>query len=200
MHKSSASFLGCLRLPRISKLLRNFMPLGCAALLFGCQSAGPYGHARHYAPQGVEAELAPGARDYDPVLAARRPDEFRRHLTSIFGIVRRRAIGPGGSALLTLSVRRLEPLNLCENARDESTCRVTVTVTEFGTVQAQVVVLPSDDLGEDALGAGSLVRVLGTLADAPTANDGSPLFIAKAYRHYPRGTFVTSASAEVMRQ
>ena len=53
--------------------------------------------------------------------------ERRGGTVVLFGVVVDRGAGPGGSSYLALSVRRLEPRNLCENAHDDDTCRVTVS-------------------------------------------------------------------------
>ena len=87
----------------------------------GCGSGGPYGHAPEYVPHGDEKAAIAGAREYDPVMYARLPDEWRKVNVSLFGVVTNRGAGPGGSSYLTLSVRRLEPRNLCENAHDDDT-------------------------------------------------------------------------------
>ena len=168
--------------------------------LAACHRAGPFGHAQTYAPYGPEVDASHGVLEYDPVVGTRRPETFRKQSTSVFGIVKRREPGVSGTSYLTLSMRRLEPRNLCENAHDEDTCRVTVTDVEFAIVHASVKILEGDDVGADAVGAGSLVRVLGTLTDAVDPNDGFPVFRAVAYRHFPRGTYVTSAAAVVLKQ
>lgn len=168
--------------------------------LAACHSAGPLGHAQTYVPYGPEVDASQGALEYDPVVATRRPETFRKQTTSVFGIVKKREPGAGGNTYLTLSMRRLEPRNLCENSHDEDTCRVTVTDVEFGIVHASVKILEGDDVGADAVGAGSLVRVLGTLTDAVDESDGFPVFRTLAYRHFPRGTYVTSAAAAVLKQ
>ena len=98
------------------KACQRLVPIGLAALLLaGCHSAGPYGHAPRYVELDDETTAASGAREYDPVMVERQPDEWRKGKTALFGVVESRSAGSGGQALLKLSVRRLEPRNLCEN-------------------------------------------------------------------------------------
>lgn len=166
----------------------------------GCHSPGPYGHAAEYAPTSDEEDAAAHAREYDPVMAAREPSAWRKTKTSLFGVVTSRAPGPGGAATLTLSVRRLAPRNLCSSSKDEDTCRVTVSDHDFGVVHALVKLRPKDDMGEGSVAVGSLVRVIGTLGEDVDASDGAPVIRAAFYRHWPRHTYVTKASASLMRQ
>ena len=175
----------------------SFLLLSASA---GCGGAGPYGHATHYAPLSDEESAAKGARDYDPVMYARVPEEWKKHRTSLFGVVASRSPGPGGAAYLTVTVRRLEPRNLCDSWRSEDTCRVTVSDRDFGMVHALARLKPEDDVGEISLGPGSLVRVIGTFGQDVDPGDGGPILRADYYRHWPRGYFVTGAAANEMRQ
>ncbi len=169
-------------------------------LVAGCRSAGPYGYAAQYAPASGEDEALTGAREYDPVMYARQPDAWRKSKTSLFGLVRGRAPGPGGQAYLTLSVRKLETRNLCSNANDEDTCRVTVSDRDFGIVHVLVALRPDDDLGERSTGVGSLVRAVGVFGEDVDPADGAPTLRASFYRHWPRYFYVTRSSADLMRQ
>lgn len=171
--------------------------------LSACHGAGPYGHAVNYVPTSDEESAASGAREFDPVMFQRQPDEWRAKPTSLFGIVTNRGTAQGGTsggAYVTLSVRRLETRNLCDNANDEDTCRVTVSDRDFGVVHAILSLRPEDDVGEHSVGIGSLVRVVGKLGQDMDPNDGSPILRATFYRHWPRAFYVTKASAEQMRQ
>ena len=173
-----------------------------ATLLFAltsCHSAGPYGHAPVYAPLSDEASLVKAAREYDPVMYARQPDEWRKGTVSLFGVVTNRGAG-GGGAYLTLSVRRIEPRNLCESMNDDDSCRVTVSDRDFGSVHAIVHFTGEDDVGEHSVGGGSLVRLVGKLGEDVDPNDGGPILHATWYRHWPRYFYVTKAAAREMRQ
>jgi hypothetical protein len=173
---------------------------GISIALAGCHSAGPFGHSVNYEPLGDEEKAATGAREYDPVMFQRLPDEWRAKPTALFGIVSSRGSGSGGGAYLTMTVRRLEPRNLCENANDEDTCRVTVSDRDFGIVHAVVPLRPDDDVGAHSVGIGSLLRVVGLFGQDVDPNDASPILRATYYRHWPRYTYVTRAAAQNMRQ
>jgi hypothetical protein len=169
-------------------------------LLAACHSAGPYGHAVNYVPLGDEERAAKGVRDYDPVMAQRRPEEWGKTPVSLFGVVTNRGSGPTGSAYLTISVRRLENRNLCENANDEDTCLVTVSDADFGVVHAQVELKGEDDVGEHSVGGGSLVRVIGGFVENVDPNDGALVMKATYYRNWPRYAYATRSAASHMRQ
>ncbi len=168
--------------------------------LAACHGAGQYGHAVNYAPLSDEEKALAGAKEYDPVMFQRKPEEWRGKPVSLFGVVTSRASGPGGGAYLALSVRRLEPRNLCDSNADEETCRVTVSDADFGVVRANVVLKGDDDIGEHSVGGGSLVRVIGTFGEDVDPNDGAPIMRVTYYRHWPRYFFVTKAAASQMRQ
>ena len=111
--------------------MRRVIGLGLclAALAAACSSAGPYGYSRTYTPLAEEEDAAQGAKEYDPVMAKRFPEEWRDKPVSIFGIVESRGQGAGGGTRLTLSVRTLATQNLCDEGGEE-TCRVTVSDRE----------------------------------------------------------------------
>jgi hypothetical protein len=44
------------------------------------------------------------------------------------------------------------------------------------------------------------VRVIGKLNDEVDANDGAPVLVAGYYRHWPRGSFVTTADRDHMKR
>src|SRR5262245_41153564 len=140
----------------------NWLIVG-AALAAGCHSAGPYGYSRTYTPLDDERTAADGAKEYDPVMAPRSPDEWKNKPVSVFGIVKSRNPGPGGNANLTLSVRTLEPRNLCDT-NDEDSCRVTVSDREHAVLHTLVKLDVEDDIGGESVGVGSLVRIVGPLS------------------------------------
>jgi hypothetical protein len=171
-----------------------------ALLMLGCHGAGPYGHAPKYAELDDETVAAAGAREYDPVMVQRQPDEWRAGKVALFGVVENRTAGPNGQALLKLGVRRLEVRNLCDNADDDDSCRVTVSDKDFGIVWALVQLHGGDDVGPHSIGMRSLVRVVGKIGQDVSPADGSPVVRATYYRHWPPYFYVTRASARDMRQ
>jgi hypothetical protein len=170
------------------------------ALLVACHGAGPYGHSPRYVELDNETAATAGAREYDPVMVQRQPDAWRSGTTSLFGVVLSRTPGPSGQAMLKLGVRRLELRNLCENADDDDSCRVTVSDKDFGIVWALVSLHGEDNVGPHAVGMRSLVRVVGTIGQDVSPADGSPVLRAAWYRHWPAMFYVTRASARDMRQ
>jgi hypothetical protein len=161
----------------------------------GCHSAGPYGHAPRYVELSEETTAAAGAREYDPVMVERQPDEWRKGKVTLFGVVDSRTPGPGGQAMLKLSVRRLEQYNTCQNQQDEDSCRVTVSDKDFGSVYALVQLRGDDDVGPRSVGQRSLLRIVGSLGQDVSPTDGAPILHTSFYRHWPVYFYVARASA-----
>jgi hypothetical protein len=176
------------------------LALALAAFLGACHSAGPYDHDVVYVPLSAEEKATKNSRDYDPVMFQRQPVDWHTHPASLFGVVTNRGTAPAGGAYVTLSVRRLETRNVCENANDLDTCRTTVSDKDFGVVHARLALAPDDDIGPHSIGIGSLLRLVGTFAEEADPNDGAPILRASYYRHWPRYFFVTKSSAKDMRQ
>lgn len=171
----------------------------CAVLLLAaCRSAGPYGYSQTYSPLDAEEEAAESARELDPVMIQRAPEEWKAAKISVFGVVKARKDAPGGAAYLTLSLRTLAERNLCDTA-NEDTCRVTIGEREHAIVHATVKLTGADDIGKNSVAPGSLVRVIGRLADDVGA-DGAPVLSAFYIRHWPRGEYVTMSDASHMRR
>lgn len=165
--------------------------------LAACGSAGPYGHAHAYSPLDEEESALSGSVDYDPVMAKRSPEKWKGKRVTVFGVVLSRSPGASGYTDAKLSVRTLEPRNLCESS-DEDSCRVTVSETDHGVVHARFRLSAEDDIGEHSLGPRSLVRVVGPLSDEVDTADGEPVILASYYRHWPRGFYVTTADRKYM--
>lgn len=182
-----------------TRLLARLSAVAMAATS-ACHSPGPYGHSPRYAELSEETIAVAGAREYDPVMVERQPDEWRKGKITLIGVVESRTAGPGAQALLKLSVRRLEPRNLCQSASDEDTCRVTVSDKDFGAITALVQLRGDDDVGPRAVGQRSLLRIVGTLGQDVSPGDGTPVLHATYCRHWPAYFYVTRASASDMRQ
>jgi hypothetical protein len=174
--------------------------LAAVAFVAGCHSAGPYGHAPEYAALDEETAALAGSREYDPVMAQRQPEEWRKGTIALFGVVESRTPGGGGRALLKLSVRTLEPRNLCDNRNDDESCRVTVSSKDFGVVSVLVSLAAQDDVGPHSVAPKSLLRVVGAIGQDVSKSDGAPVVRATWYRHWPPFFYVTRASARDMRQ
>src|SRR5271166_6078339 len=139
---------------------KSLAALALVAFAVACHSAGPYGHSPKYVELDDETTAAAGAREYDPVMAERQPEDWRKGNVVLFGVVLGRTAGPGGQAMLKLGVRRLDPRNLCENEHDDDTCLVTVSDKDFGVVYALVQLRGDDDVGPKAVGQRSLLRIV----------------------------------------
>lgn len=183
---------------RARSLFAGVATLAFAAVPTAC-GGGKYGHAVTYAPTSAEETALAGAEPYDPVMAQRR-EVWHAKRVHLFGVVRSRGAGASGTAALTVGVRRLESRNLCSRKEDEDTCRVTVSEQDFGVVHVVAKLEGEDDVGRDAVAPGSLVRVVGAIGEDVDRDDGAPVVRATFLRHFPRGAYVTRASAEVMRQ
>lgn len=166
-------------------------------LLIGCSSAGPYGYSRSYEPTGEEEDAVESAVEYDPVMVQRRRHEWKRKSVTLFGVVKGRGEGPGGTTRLTLGLRSLSERNLCEEAEEE-TCRVTVSDREHSVVHVLVRLQRQDEIGKQRVDAGSLLRVVGKVTDENDENDGTPVLRATWYRHWPKNEFVTTAARSYM--
>src|SRR6185436_780588 len=145
-----------------------------------------------------EQAAAEGATDYDPVMVKRQPELWQAKKVSVFGVVVKRE-DRAGKGYLTLSVRVPEQRNAYETNQEDS-CRTTVSDHEYDKVHATVAfATPEDQVGAESIGSGSLVRVIGKLGPADTA-DGLQVVGASYYRHWPRGYFRTTRAKEVLRQ
>jgi hypothetical protein len=170
-----------------------------SVLVTGCSSAGPYGYSRVYAPLDEEETALEGARELDPVMVQRMPDDWRKAKISVFGVVKSRKDAPNGGAYLTLGMRTVAARNLCDDA-NESSCRVTVSAREHAVVHAVATLRGGDDLGKTAILPGSLVRVVGHVSDDVDPADGALVIRGDYYRHWPRGEYVTMADSDHMKR
>src|SRR4051812_44056057 len=163
-------------------------------LSLACHSAGPYGYARTYQPLSAEESALEGAREFDPVMAERDKEDWKKGTVSLFGIVKARTSAKSGGAYLTLSMRTLSDRNLCEDF-DEETCRVTVSEHEHATLHAIVNPASEDEVGEHSVGKGSLLRGVGKPTDEVEPDDGGSVLRVTYYRHWPRHFYVTTVMA-----
>lgn len=167
--------------------------------LAGCASGGRYGYARTYVALDDEASWVTRAEEpvYDEL--RRSPEPFRGRVVSFFGTVQSVGRGTSGPWRLALQVRTHQERHLCEE-ESESTCRVTVSARDGGAFTAVVNLRPEDADGENRLQTNSLVRVFGTVVPGEYDPEGGPVIQVQYYRHWPRGQYVTTASAESMRR
>lgn len=166
--------------------------------LASCHSPGPYGYSQVYSPLDAEEAAARSARELDPVMVRRTPEEWRNTSISLFGVVKARREASGGSAYLTVSLRSLAQRNLCDTP-DEATCRVTIGEREHAIVHVIAKLSGEDDIGKLSVAPGSLIRVVGRLAD-DVGPDGATVLSASYLRHWPRAEYVTLADSDHMRR
>jgi hypothetical protein len=180
-------------------MLDRLRPGLLALAVFGCSSAGPYGYSKAYSPIDDEEDAVENASEYDPVMAQREPETWKKQKVTLFGVVTSRKEGAGGAAYLTLSMRTLANRNLCDDF-DEQTCRVTVSDKEHAVVHALAKLKGGDHLGNLSVNAGSLVRVVAKVSDDVDPDDGMPVLDVQFYRHWPRDYYVTTAASSHMRR
>lgn len=173
--------------------------LACTLLLLtACGGAGLYGHARYYEPLDAEEEHLERASEVQYEALRRDPADYAAVEVGWFGVVTGVEEGRGGEALVHLTFRTLQPRNLCAD-ESASSCRVTVSNRAMGPFSATLALRPEDRSGERRLWSGSLVKVYGR----PTGDfddEGGPLLESAWYRHWPRGTYVTTGASGTMRQ
>lgn len=173
-----------------------------SAAIAGCGGGGQYGYARTYAPSGTEQSYMSREVDLAYQDVRRFPDrQGEDGLLGWFGTVT--AIEwvdeAAGRARLTLELRVHQERHLCGDETTDS-CRVTVSERVIGPFVALVDVSESDRSdGEGRLWTGSLVKIYGRLTEAGDDETG-PTLEAEHYRHWPHGTFVTTASRGSMRR
>ncbi len=169
------------------------------ALATGCRSAGPYGHSKIYSASSAEEQAVKGTAEYDALLAERAPAKLKDRSVWLFGVVTNRGSGPGGAAYVALSLRSLQTRNLCES-EDEDSCRVTVSEREMGRAHALLTLSAEDEMGQDSVGLGSLLRISGKVTQDLDPGDGTPILRGAYYRHWPRGYYVTTKASAFMKR
>ncbi len=172
--------------------------IAAVCLVTACGGAGPFGYAREYVALDDEEThmLQASAITYEEV--RRDPDEFLDRTVGWFGVVTQVDLEGDGAATVAATFRTHQARHLC---RDEtaSSCRVTVSEREGGPFSSRLQLRPEDRDGRDRLWVGSLIKVYG----APTGafdEEGGPVLEADWYRHWPRGTYVTTGAASSMRR
>jgi hypothetical protein len=176
-----------------------FRPLLASLWLAGCASGGAYNHARKYDP--LDAEEPHFEASQTPVSleeVKRDPNGYRNTELGWFGVVTGMGDVSNGKTRLDLSLRAHQPRHLCAD-ESESSCRVTVSERDLGTFSVELALSPEQKDGQERVWFGSLLKVYGH----PTgdyADDGAPMVDVTYFRHFPRGSYVTTASKGGMRR
>jgi hypothetical protein len=183
------------RTSSITRLLLSLALLNLAA----CAGAGPYNFARDYSPLTPERDHFEATQQqvaYEDV--QRDPNGFMDVEVGWFGLVTSYRDLADGRQRLSLSLRAHQPRHLCSN-ESKSSCRVTVSERSLGSFVVDVKLSDEQKLGRDRVWVGSLFKVYGT----PTGeydDEGGPLLKMAYLRHFPRGTYVTTAQRAGMRR
>lgn len=182
----------------LAKALTLTLLVAVACPLLGCGGGGDYGYARDYQTSGDERPYAERAQVVGYEDVKRDPEDYEGTLLEWFGIVTSVERDDSGKALVHMTHRIHQDRHLCGDETAGS-CRVTVSDRQSGAFSALIDIRPEDKDGDTRLWTGSLVRVYGH----PTGDfdvEGGPVLTAEWYRHWPRGTYVTTGAAGSMRR
>lgn len=164
----------------------------------GCGASNPYNFARSYKPLGPEKSHFKASKAQVSLEQVKRdPNGFRDTELGWFGVVTGMSDRSDGKSRLTLSLRSHQSRHLCRDEAPDS-CRVTVSEKDLGTFTIDVQL--DDSLAKDQrVWFGSLLRVYGH-PSGEYDDEGGPQIDVTYYRHFPRGTYVTTASRGGMRR
>ena len=157
-----------------------------------------YGYAPEYAPlDDEEAYFEKGkAHSYEEV--RRNPSAYAGETLAWFGVVNDVQQKGNGQVQVAMTLHFHQDRHLCADQFDSS-CRVTISEKEGGPFSALLTLRPEDREGKDRVYAGSLLKIYGP--PLPEYDDeGGPIVNTKYYRHWPRGTYVTTGRAGNMRR
>lgn len=177
-----------------TRLNRAFFVGAISAVFAGCGGGGQYGYAPEYAPLSSEDSHMEAVTEVSYEDIRRDPADYASVTVGWFGVVT--AVLEGGAVEMTY--RTLAARNLCRDERDSS-CRVTVSERAGGPFTARLQMRPEDLDGENRLWIGSLVKAYGS-PQGDFDENGGPIIQADYYRHWPRGTYVTTGSRGNMRR
>jgi hypothetical protein len=166
--------------------------------LLAC-SSNPYGYAPQYAPLSQEEPYLEKGIDQSYEEVRRDPSSHQRELIAWFGVVddvQPPAASP--TVRVAMSLHFHQERHLCTDQFDSS-CRVTISDKAGGPFSATLTLKPEDREGRDRVYAGSLLKIYGH-ATTDYDDRGGPIIKVDYYRHWPRGTYVTTRRAVNMRR
>lgn len=173
--------------------------LASALLLTACGGGGEYGYARTYTPLSAEQDHMDAATEVTYEDVRRDPAEYASVSLAWFGVVTGVDVDAStGEGAVHLTYRTLQSRNLCEDER-ASSCRVTVSERAGGPFSVNLRLSSDQISGQDRVWQGSLLKVYGP----PTGefdDEGGPVLGSSYFRHWPRGTYVTTGAAGRMRR
>jgi hypothetical protein len=170
-----------------------------AAAALSCGGGGKYNYDVKYSPLKAEKPYYEDAEDINYVEIKADPLKYRGAKLSWFGTVQDIKKGGDGAITVLLQYRTHQERHLCDDQLVKSTCRVTVSEKTHGTFTTTFKPSSEDMEGKTRINFKSLILIYGT----PTGDyddEGGPILTCDFYRHWPPGTYVTTAAAKVMRQ
>jgi hypothetical protein len=181
------------------QLARFFPLLSVSLALTACASGGPYNYARKYHPLSAEKPHYKAAATQVSLEEVKRdPNGYRDTELGWFGVVKGIGDVSNGKTRLELSLRAHQPRHLCSDESEKS-CRLTVSARDLGTFTVELPLSPEQKQGKDRVWFGSLLRVYGH-PSGEYDDEGGPIVDVSYFRHFPQGTYVTTASKGGMRR
>ena len=184
--------------PRASRSHRRgwlLVLLACSA--FACGRGG-YGHTRTYEPLLSEKPHFERAQELSYEQVKRAPYDFKTTEIAWFGVVDKIEALPDARTELRLSFRTHQARHLCKDEYQDS-CRVTVSESSVGRFSARLTLSDAEKNSDQRVWVGSLMKLYGT----PTGDydeRGDPVLEVTYHRHWPRGTYVTTAQRRAMKR
>jgi hypothetical protein len=174
------------------------LALSLTLATMACGGGGQYCFARTYSPLGSEGSHFEQAQQPTYQDLIREPNKYKEVEIGWFGVVTGMTNAPQGRTRLTLSLRAHQARHLCAE-ESSSSCRVTVSEASIATFTADVDLAASERDGKDRLWQGSLVKVYGKYTGEYSEETG-PVINSVYHRHWPRGSYVTTAQRASMRR
>ncbi|MFT3923676.1 MAG: hypothetical protein QM778_14185 [Myxococcales bacterium] len=168
--------------------------LACAA----CGGANNYNFARSYEPLRAEKAHYLSAQAVPLEDVKRDPNGFQTTEIGWFGVVRGLRDLGNGKTRVSMELHAHHERHLCSE-QSSSSCRLTIAERDLGSFDGDLMLKPEEKKGPDHVAVGSLLKVYGH----PTgeyADDGGPVLDVSYFRHWPRGTYVTTADRGTMRR
>jgi hypothetical protein len=179
--------------------MRKLSVCTLSIVLASACASDPYGYAPQYVPVSDEEPFMEGATEPSYEEVRRDPSSYQAGRIGWYGVVDS-IDGPAasGRARVALSHHFHQERHLCADQFDSS-CRVTVSQRAGGPFTAWVDLRPEDRDGRNRVYAGSLLKVYGQVT-TEYDDRGGPVFRVEYYRHWPRGTYVTTGRSANMRR
>ncbi|MFH1437741.1 MAG: hypothetical protein ABIJ56_18685 [Pseudomonadota bacterium] len=179
--------------------LTAFILAAAAALCLSCGGGGKFNYAKKYYPLKAEKRYYEEIEELNYEEVKSDPLKYRGARLGWFGIVKDYGDNKDGTITALLEYRTYRDRHLCDDRQIQNTCRVTVSHKAIGTFTATFKPRKEDSEGKFQINYKSLLRIYGT----PTGDyddEGGPIVSCEYYRHWPAGTYVTTAAANVLRQ